>query len=378
MVVTAAEYGYVEDLRLLIDAKADIEETATGDGWNSPIVCAARNGHAHAVECLASAKADLNNSRVLLHATKNEQTNVLEVLVAAKVDVDQINGKGETALCIAAARGNINAVKLLLGAKADADKEAEGGYTPVANAIEERHIDILRVLLEARADVTDSRSHHCDGMTYSVSAIEHGCNNEALELLVAAKADIDSTCDSMNESDTDPLLCAIDLGDTDTVRILINANVEVDGDFSDNELPLCRAVDRGKVDVITMLLDAKTDIDYGEPVHALAGGCTPANVRRKVLRLLVNAKADINKQSFSDGQTPAHAAALHAREEMLQLLIEAKADMNMEDHEGLNPTAVLALSKERNEAWRRRHAYLDKKRLVPMKKRKRDRSMPWS
>ena len=211
MVVTAAEHGHVDDLRLLIAAKANIKETVSG---RSATQWAVQNGHAAAVDVLLRAKASVN----CVNVKKIWDVEVLRVLIAAKSDINRPN---ETPLFWAVRDGNFEIVKLLLATKADTELHPiSTSCTPLTISVHQGHTELTRALIDAKANL-EARSF---GHTPVAHAIEKQ-HMAIVELLVSAKADLESVCDGRST----PLINAVRYGTTDALQILMNAKVNVNG-----------------------------------------------------------------------------------------------------------------------------------------------------
>ncbi len=100
----AAEKGYSEIVKLLIEAGADV--TANN---NYAIKKAAANGYIEVVELLIEAGADVtaNNNYAIKKAAANGYIEVVELLIEAGADVNE-------AICAAVEEGNIEIAKRLI------------------------------------------------------------------------------------------------------------------------------------------------------------------------------------------------------------------------------------------------------------------------
>ena len=92
--------------------------------------------------------------RGLVTASFHGYVDVIRVLLDAGVDVDGLDAFGNTALCTASRYGSVNGVRVLVEeGSADVDKTGEEGWTPLICASWAGEVDLVRVLLEAGADV---------------------------------------------------------------------------------------------------------------------------------------------------------------------------------------------------------------------------------
>jgi ankyrin len=98
------------------------------------------------------------------------------------------------------------------------------------------------------------------------------------------------------------------------------------------------------------LLSRGADVDAGA-LHAAAGGA-----RLELVRLLLEAGADVNRRDPQTGRTPLHAAVGSgpdgARMEIITLLLDAGADVNATTNDGasgLDMARVAAARHRRND-----------------------------
>ena len=84
----------------------------------------------------------------------------LNYLVHRGADVNVKTSKGETALSIAAERGNVECVELLLQQNAFVDVENKNRETPLMLACRSGHLEIVRVLLDHGAKIFLSKWPH--------------------------------------------------------------------------------------------------------------------------------------------------------------------------------------------------------------------------
>jgi ankyrin repeat protein len=151
-----------------------------------PLLIASVRGNKECVETLLShgAKVDTKNGEALFKAIEEGHLDIVEILLAAGVDVniqwggdtplymavkkghkDIVllllskganlnirNGSWNMPLHIATSGGNVEIVRILLSNGADMNIFDGGGYTPLHKAIMGRKLEIFRILLEAGAD----------------------------------------------------------------------------------------------------------------------------------------------------------------------------------------------------------------------------------
>ena len=121
----AAMKNDAELAQMLVYAGANLRAT-TRLGANTPLVLAARNGHA----------------------------DVVKVLLTAGADARSATSTGTTPLMLAAASGNVDAVKALLAAGSDVEaKESSMQQTPLMFAAAFSRVEVMKALIATGADV---------------------------------------------------------------------------------------------------------------------------------------------------------------------------------------------------------------------------------
>ena len=135
------------------------------------------------------------------------------------------------------------------------------------------------------------------------------------------------------------LIRAVKLNHVDTVKMLLDAKVNIDVANSHGFTAFTVAAGEGRTACLQMLLDAKADINAvdksGYTALIAAAGCG----QTACLQFLLDLKADVSTLVIHpDAGTALVSAACNGRSGCLQLLLEAKADIAATDDDGLNAT----------------------------------------
>eukprot|EP00966_Prymnesium_polylepis_P139678 3227336-Prymnesium_polylepis.2 len=121
----------------------------------TPAYIAAREGHAHTLELLISAKAN--------------------VLMSVNAHEDADNSKTERSLAWAAAQnGRTACLQLLIDSKADLHKRDRSGSTPAFKATENCQLPCLLLLVQAGADLTTAPTDHASFAGMAPLRTAHG------------------------------------------------------------------------------------------------------------------------------------------------------------------------------------------------------------
>ena len=312
----------LEEIRSLLAAGADINvkskygETALDMG--------AWNGYTAIVRLLLEAKADVNTSTItnkwtpLYMASRNHHIEIVKLLIEAGADVNAVDVNGTTLLEFMSWDGNVEIVKLLLVAKADVNAAEPSGATPLEMAAMTGHTEIVKLLIEAGADVNAADT---DGDNALLSASKNGYP-KVVKLLLDAKANVMVT---KKRNGATPLYLASQFGQTEVVKLLLGANANVNTpNIEDNTTALYEAVENGYTEIVKLLLEAKAD------VNVKSNGFSPLYIASEkgnfeIVKLLLLAGANPNVAVSQKGtfkiQTPYKIANLNGHTEIADELI---------------------------------------------------------
>lgn len=347
-----------EVTRLLLEAGADIHVNG-----NSVLVEAARQNSPEVVRLLVEAGANVNEpvgeEFPLFAALQQNCFDTVKILLELGADASLVSTSGRSALhrillrtegVARYARANQlkgegvkpcqdrltleEQMKVLLKAGANPNARALDGLTPLMAAAAVRKLEMVRVLLEAGADV-NARSEN--GVTAllqvlrreSVPAAFHPSpSSEVIRLLIAYRADVNVSCEeefcggNLSIGET-ALLLAVRFQDAESVRLLLEAGANTE--VSDA---------RGR----TALLWAGIRED----------GCSREYASPEIIRLLMEASADVNVQATYRGNealfmcedlkhisdTPLLQAVRRSDVETVRLLVKHGADLSLKNDDG--------------------------------------------
>lgn len=172
---------FAADSQLLQDEPAD---------GKTPLMTAARQGDAAAVNRLISAGTDVNASNAggataLMFAVLSGDPLVTSLLVRAGARTDAKAKLGWTALALAAVKGYTAVGEVLLDAGADQGVRDAYGWTPLMRAVDRQRTDFVRLLLASPGADVDVRQE--DGATALHIAAATG-DMEIARLLISHSA----------------------------------------------------------------------------------------------------------------------------------------------------------------------------------------------
>jgi uncharacterized protein len=281
----------VDEVCSLIAAGADANVSIRSKAGNTPLSIAAHRQRKEIVKVLIDAGADVNLR------DKNGSTPLLKAIglidrpMASKLLAEQM-GFDESAKIKEIAQ-------ILIDANADVNISTNEGQTPLLAAARHEYKDIVQMLIDANADVNMPDKY---GST---------------PLLTAIKQDMEQFFDRMKYGVD---MSVIEKNKKEIVRILIDADADVNLRDKDGNTSLLEAARQGDEDIAQLLIDANADVNI-----CTTSGETPimaATVRKdkKIVRMLIDANADVNIATVT-GATPLFIALDISKDEKIEKML---------------------------------------------------------
>ena len=252
----------------------------------SPLVEAARSGDLERVRALlglsAAVDAQAVDGMTALHwAVQRDAAEMTALLLAAGADVARTNRYGVTPLTLASTNGNVATVDRLLAAGADANTRLAGGETVLMTAARTGNVEVIDALLAGGAD--PNATEEARGQTAVMWAAGEN-NAAAIAALVAGGADVLARTSDLAANDTrgtfsravgltEPvrsgpsftaLLFAVQLGQADAVRALLDAGADINDTFPNGTSALVVAAMNGQWELGVFLIDQGADVHAAE------------------------------------------------------------------------------------------------------------------
>jgi ankyrin repeat protein len=328
VLVEAARQNSPEVVRLLVEAGANVNESVNEE---FPLFAALQQNCFDTVQTLLELGADASlvstSGRSALHRILLRTEGV-----ARYARANQLKGEG-----VKPCQDRLTLeeqIKVLLKAGANPDAKTSEGHTPLMAAAAVRKLEMVRVLLEVGADV-NARSEN--GVTAllqvlrreSVPATFHPSpSSEVIRVLIAYGADVNVSCQgqacggNLSVGET-ALLLAVRFRDAESVGLLLEAGADTEVRDA-----------RGR----TALLWAGIRED----------GCSREYASPEIIRLVVEAGADVNVQAVYRGNeamfvcedsrhisdTPLLQAVRRGDVETVRLLVQHGADLSLKNADG--------------------------------------------
>jgi uncharacterized protein len=134
------------------------------------------------------------------------------------------------------------------------------------------------------------------------------------------------------------LMKAVQKNDVARAATLIAEGANVDELDPNGDAPLVMAAYLGHSEIVKLLLDAGADVKAVDPgMKATALHAAAYAGRTEAARLLIQHGIDIDKQGPKNGYTALHDAIWENNIETAQVIIEAGADLTLKSHNGETP-----------------------------------------
>ena len=196
-------------------------------------------------------------------------------LLFRATDINSRSNNGCTALWYAVKNRNNDVVKYLLESGADPNINHTGnGATPLHVAVHNKFPDIVKVLIEHGADVNIRDKM---GSTPILIASQFGCN-ESLQALIDAGCNLKCSISQGENAGGNPAFCAAYGNNVETLQLLLNVGVNVNGTTKDGRSPLFIACENGNLENVHLLVEHGAEINLpkisdGRDITSVAHDC---------------------------------------------------------------------------------------------------------
>ncbi|MBL7185843.1 MAG: ankyrin repeat domain-containing protein [Phycisphaerae bacterium] len=311
----AASNGHKEIVKVLLAHGADVN---AGNHFNlTPARLAMEAGHIEIVELLISKGADVTPLHLAVHMKDLAKA---KSLIEGGADVNKRTQCGTTPLHTAAIIGSKNIAKLLIDKGADVNANSGVGWTPLHEAGESGQKDVAELLIAKGADVNAKEGEGWTALHYAA----HEGHKDMVELLITKGADVNAK----NGDGEIPLHRAARRDHKDVTELLIAKGANVNASDKAGRTPVMIEFESGRVSMVDLLIAKGADVPVD--LHAAyRGDLTWIN------KVVERGKA---RETFSQGLTLLHAAALGGHKEVVELLLSNDLDLHQK-----TDTALTAL-----------------------------------
>ncbi len=283
---------------------------------------------------------------VLMLAACRGWTELSRLLIDRGADIHRVDRfAGATALHKACQAGSLPIVRMLVEAGAFIDQQLPTtGHSPLLMAVWFKWVDIVEYLLDNGATL-NLHTHFGfsldDQLNFSLRVTQKG-RESLLRIVDAVKRRRAADEKSVTEQ---KLMAATVAGDVAGVKAALAAGAPVDerfpriNVFNDAHTPLLVAAREGHTEIVRLLLDAGADVNAVEPTF----GAVPLhkaayNGHVDILRMLAaRPGVALDVPGPSNGYTPLHDAIWLGYVDCAEVLVSAGARIDLPAHDGKTP-----------------------------------------
>ncbi|XP_044729948.1 serine/threonine-protein phosphatase 6 regulatory ankyrin repeat subunit B-like [Chrysoperla carnea] len=249
-------------------------------------------------------------------------SHIIEKLLDAGANIEELGIRHNTPLHTAAAFGNQAVIKLLLDRGADINAKDEDDSTALHWAIVHRHIECVKLLLEKDADTAEAMCWAAAGGDLNIVKLLHETTDCDIN------ENDENSCDEYSRN---PLMWAATCGHANVIEYLLDNGA----DISCYDVIHWCAVN-GLVDSIKKLLELGVDVnesDLGFNRTALHWAAWSGNI--DVVKFLLSVDGVEVNAVEDQGDLPIHYAVVNKHLEVIKLLIEHGSELNKRGDLGL-------------------------------------------
>ena len=235
---------------------------------------------------------------MLIEAVKNRDIYDVRTLLKKRVDVNESEMDGSTALQWAAHWDELEIAKLLIKSGADTNLANDYGVTPTYLACTNKSAAMVELLLEAGADASAAL---WTGESVLMNCARRGAEDAVIALLDSG-AELDAH-ESRNGQTA--LMWAAAVGHSNIVGTFINHGADIKMTTKDGFTLLMFAARSGDLETARILLDAGADPNYATDKHGNSLVIASAGGHEELSLFLMERGADINSMD-EYGITPLH------------------------------------------------------------------------
>lgn len=313
--LAAAESGNCNVVRFLLEKGAD--STIPTKNGTLPLHFAAQAGNLEMVKLLFSEDTkNRQNSKgrtPLSYAMESDNPEVVKFLLDKKVDLGLADKVGNLPIHVAVFAKNLQFLELLLLAdKTLLNRKGESGLTPLCKAVKSNQFVLAKFLLDQGADQTIPDDEGDLPIHWAASS-----NDKKLcELLFSEELK-----DSKGYNGNTPLHYAVDSGNPQVVKFLLDQKVNFRAVNNNGDLPLHLAALNGEEELVKLVYTEDTKDAKGlegeTPVI-----CAIMSKKPNIVQFFLDKQVNLTIPNQKDS-LPIHAAVLTKDIPILKMLLEA-------------------------------------------------------
>jgi ankyrin repeat protein len=356
----ASEGGHTEMIHVLLRQNADPNAPLKSTG-STPLHMSAKTGALEASRALLKngAKPNAKGNDAIYEATplhlaaQNGHEKVVSLLLKYKADVDpKLARVGVTPFFIAVERGHTKTAKILHQKGANPNTENAHGITVLHMAVIQNRLSCLKLLHKWGAHVESIDGKYGVQMIDSEVVMNKHTESKTPVLVLRLAYNISSK--PLIGRGLSPLMSAVNASSLEIVQYILgiyNKEKRLDLQRGSTMLSvLCSSARKDYLLVASTILTlagsnkkAAQMIDFHSPSTGAPALCTclaQARVKKDLIYLFLKLGADVNVQSFGNGNSPLHVAVMHEQNEIIQELLVRNAKTDSFNAEGETPISI--------------------------------------
>lgn len=339
----AAEGGHLGVVRHLLHIKADVSARCSQTGI-APLHGAVVNGHYSVVQILLHSGAD--STALVEGPSKEKQCSALELASAqGRVSILRLLVASDVAmergLNTAARYGRLDAVNLLLDSGAEVDDLDRTGTTALLQAVFGGHLPIVQRLLEAKANL-EAFSQQRSFMQHRFCTPLHIASGKGFTDIVQTLVDAGANINAVNTQNEDGKSSEkVSRNEDRTFEYSSDGSDEDFAEdprveylcafgFGDSVTPLQLAACRGHTQTVQLLISEGANVNAAPQMCRLTALQSAAFAGHlNTIHVLMEANADVNASATGpDGLTALQGASERGHVHIVDLLLREYADVN--------------------------------------------------
>jgi ankyrin repeat protein len=327
--ISVSRLGLVEPMKWLLsfeDIRSEINTFFDRHRCRPPVVEASACGHAEIVQLLLNASANPNqcgsyHDSALDIAAQRGDSRIVRILIDAGADVNRTDEDRASALYKAAIRGHVQVMQMLVDAGAELGHGSHTWNSALCAASENvENPAALQLLLQGGSTVY-RRSVYRHALR---TAIQES-NVQGVRMLLDVGQ---PETDSKEHSDGYAIQAASFNGDKGTLQRLIDSGGDVNAQGGYFSSALYAATLCGRADIVQMLLKAGADPNLRKGSESPVLQIAAAKGYAEIVAMLVAAGADVNEERGLFGGCVLQVASVRGMKEIVHILLQGGADVN--------------------------------------------------